>query len=107
MSLFQTKKLVIITEKIIVEPVCELIEACGATGYTLIAAGGKGSRNIRSTDMTHVVDDLSNIKIEVIVSNTRVAERIMEQVVEQYFNNYSGITYLEEVEVLRAQKFNV
>jgi nitrogen regulatory protein PII len=106
MTLHTAEKVVIITEKIISKGVCEIIEACGATGYTIVAAGGKGSRNIRSTsERASVVGDFVNIKIEIIVNNYDMAECIMDQVKEKYFQNYSGITYLEDIKILRPEKF--
>ncbi len=38
----QAKKLVIITEKVLLKDVSKIIEAAGATGYRVMAAGGKG-----------------------------------------------------------------
>lgn len=106
MTLHKAKKVVIITEKLISKGVCDIVEANGATGYTFVAAGGKGSRNVRSTsERASVVDDFANIKIEVIVNDQTVAESIMDQVANKYFQNYSGITYLEEVDILRPGKF--
>lgn len=107
MTLHTTEMVVIITEKIISKGVCNIIEACGATGYTIVAAGGKGSRNKRSTaERASVVDDFSNIKIEAIVDDLSMAEAIMDQVKKTYFQNYSGITYLESVKILRPEKFH-
>jgi nitrogen regulatory protein PII len=108
MTLHRAEKVVIITEKLISNGVCDVIEACGATGYTTVAAAGKGSRNVRSTPgRVQVVDDFANIKIEVIVNDKKMAEKIMDQVAQAYFKNYSGITYLEGVEILRPGKFNL
>ncbi|MDQ0257821.1 nitrogen regulatory protein PII [Evansella vedderi] len=107
MTLHKAEKVVIITEKLILKGVCEIIEACGATGYTIVAAGGKGSRNVRSTsDRALVIEDFANVKIEVIVKYKTMAKNIMEQVAGKYFENYSGITYVEDVEILRPKKFN-
>ena len=106
MTLHHAKKVVIITEKVIAKGVCEILEDSGATGYTIAAAGGKGSRNIRSTsDRASVVEDFANIKIEVIVNDQNTAQVIMDKVAEKFFQNYSGITYIENVEILRPQKF--
>jgi nitrogen regulatory protein PII len=106
MTLHTAEKLVIITEKLICEKICEIITQAGATGYTLTPAGGKGSRNMRSTSTrATIVDDFSNIKIEVIVNNKQMAEEIIEQVASKYFNNYSGIAYVEDVGMLRQSKF--
>ncbi|GAB5380210.1 MAG: hypothetical protein Alis3KO_25190 [Aliiglaciecola sp.] len=106
MTLHVAEKVVIITEKIIAKGVCNIIESCGATGYTLFAAGGKGSRNNRSTaQRSSVVDDFANVQIEIIVNNYSMAEEIMEKVRQTYFKNYSGITYLEDIKILRPEKF--
>lgn len=103
---YHAKKIVIVTEKLILAGVVKIIEQCGARGYTVFAAGGKGSRGVRSTDRPRVVDEFTNVQIEVITSSDEVAEKIAESVAETYFGNYSGITYLEDVEVLRPQRFD-
>lgn len=102
---YTAKKIVIITEKFIVEKVCDLIEKCGATGYTTMSAGGKGSRGKRSEGRGGMNDAYGNVKIEIIVANVDVAHDITNKVAETFFNNYSGITYMEEVEIVRPQKF--
>jgi nitrogen regulatory protein PII len=101
----KAKKVVIIAEKLILERILKIVEAAGATGYTVTAAGGKGSRNVRSEDRPRVVDAFSNVKIEVILGDAPAAERIAEEVANTYFGNYSGITYLQDVEILRPHKF--
>lgn len=106
MTLHPAKKVVIVTEKIISKGVCEIIEKCGGTGYTIVAAAGKGSRNIRSTtDRAVVINDLTNLKVEVLVHDEEIAQNIMESVAKKYFSNYSGITYVENVQILRPEKF--
>ena len=106
MTLHHGEKLVIITEKMISKGVCDLIEKGGATGYTIVAAGGKGSRNIRSTsERASLIEDFTNVKIETIVPDKATAEAIMNDVANTYFENYPGITYIEPVEILRPAKF--
>jgi nitrogen regulatory protein PII len=106
MTLHKAEKVIIITEKLIAKGVCAIIEKCGSTGYTIVAAGGKGSRGIRSTsDTASVIDDFANVKIEVIVNHLQMAEDIMEKVTKKYFDNYSGITYMEYCYILRPKKF--
>lgn len=101
-------KIVIITERTILDAVADLLEAHGATGYTFVAAGGKGSRGKRRIDRApQITGILENVKIEAIVPDHETAERITEAVVEAYFDNYSGITYLEPVEILRPGKFRI
>lgn len=101
----KAKKVVIITEKLILDQVLKLVEDAGATGYTVTSAGGKGSRNVRSEDRTRVVDAFSNVKIETILGDAAAAERIATEVADTYFVNYSGVTYLQDVEILRPHKF--
>lgn len=99
-------KVVIITEKIIFDGVATIIQEMGGTGYTVVAAGGKGSRAVRTATGASVVDAFRNVKIEVIVSDMQMAENIADAVAERFFQDYSGITYLEEVKILRPHKFH-
>lgn len=105
MTHYKATKVVIITEKLILPKVTAVIEAAGARGYTITPTGGKGSRGVRSTSRAAIVDEFSNVKIEVITGNRDTANRIADEVAERFFDNYSGITYLEEVEILRPHKF--
>lgn len=98
-------KVVIITEKYITEKVAKLIEEAGATGYTITSAGGKGSRGKRSEGRGGVSEAYANVKFEIIVADEALANKIANTVAEKYFQNYSGITYLEDVEIIRPQKF--
>lgn len=105
--LYPAKKVVIITEKLISDEVCALIEDAGAAGYTVSLAGGKGSRDMRSTpDRATVVQDFANVKFEVIVDGEALAATIVEDVVNRYLKSYSGIAFIENVEVVRPEKFH-
>ena len=99
------KKLVIVTEKVLLKKIAKIIDQAGATGYTVIDAGGKGSRNIRSSGRPTVSDTQSNIKFEVLTRNRDTALRISDEVAAQFFDDYSGIAYLCDAEVLHAHKF--
>ncbi len=101
----QASKLVIVTEKLLLNKIVKIIDEAGATGYTVIAAGGKGSRNVRSSGQPTVGDTYSNIKIEVLTANRDLALKISDEVATKFFDDYSGITYLCDAEVLRAHKF--
>ena len=106
--MYAATKVVIITERSILDGVAELLEAHGATGYTYTSAGGKGSRGKRRIDRApQIAGILENVKIEVIVPDHTIAERITDAVLETYFDNYSGITYVEPVEILRPGKFKI
>jgi nitrogen regulatory protein PII len=101
-------KVVIITERAILDRVTKIIEKHGATGYTYTSAGGKGSRGMRRMGGGSQVSGLlENVKIEVILPDHDVAERLTEEVAATYFDNYAGITYVVPVEILRPGKFKV
>ena len=107
MTFHKAKKVVIIAEKMLTEKILNIIEASGARGYTVVPAGGKGAHHRHFTsERASVVDDFATVRIEVVVRDKSVAETIGNDVVEKCFGNYSGIVYLEDVEILRPAKFN-
>ena len=101
----QANKLVIVTEKVLLKKIAKIIDRCGATGYTIVDAGGKGSRNVRSSGQPSVSDTYSNIKIEILTRNRDIALKISDEVAAQFFDDYSGIAYICDAEVLHAHKF--
>ena len=98
-------KLVIVTEKLLLKKIANIIDAAGATGYTVVEAGGKGSRNVRSSGQPSVSDITSNVKIEVLNEDREMAMKISDEVAAKFFDDYSGIAYICEAEVLSAHKF--
>lgn len=98
-------KLVIVTEKLLLKKIADIIDAAGATGYTVVDAGGKGSRNVRSSGQPSVSDNFSNIKIEVLTDSRDMAEKISNEVAMEFFEDYSGIAYICNAEVLSAHQF--
>ena len=101
----KASKLVIVTEKLLLKKIAKIINKAGATGYTVVDAGGKGSRNVRSSGQPTVSDTYSNIKFEVLTRNRDMALKISDEVAVQFFDDYSGIAYLCEAEVLHAHTF--
>lgn len=99
------KKLVIVTEKILLKKVAKIIYESGATGYTVLETGGKGSRNVRSSGQPSVSDTQSNIKFEILTETREMAETIADQVGINFFNDYAGIIYICDAEVLYAHSF--
>jgi len=99
------KKLVIVTEKILLKKIASIIEESGATGFTVLETGGKGSRNVRSSGQPNVSDTTANIKFEVLTPNRDMAENIADQVAMKFFTDYAGIAYICDAEVLYAHTF--
>ena len=98
-------KLVIVTENLLLKKIVKIIDAAGATGYTVLPAGGKGSRNLRSSGQPSVGDNYSNIKIEVLTPNRDMAVKISDEIAVKFFDDYSGIAYISDVEILHAHMF--
>ena len=99
-------KLVIVTEKLLLKKIGKIIDEAGATGYTVVAAGGKGSRGVRSSGQPIVGDTFSNVKFEVLTPSRDMAVKISDDVATKFFADYSGIAYICDVmEVLHAHRF--
>jgi hypothetical protein len=98
-------KLAIVAEEILSKKLIKLITVAGATGYTVNAAGGEGSRNVRSTGEPSVSHTLANVKIEVLTGIRELAERITGEIAAKYYADYSIITYIYPVEARRDHKF--
>lgn len=101
----QASKLVIITEKLLLKKITKIINEAGAPGYTVMAASGQGSRNVRSSGQPTVSDIDSNIKFEVLTPNRDMALKISDEVATQFFEDYSGIAYITDAEILHAHNF--
>jgi hypothetical protein len=101
----QVWKLVIVAEEILSKKLIKIIKESGATGYTVNAAGGEGSRNVRSTGDPSVSHTLANVKIEVLTGTRELADRITGEIENKYYADYSIITYIYQVEALREHKF--
>ncbi len=101
----QANKLVIVTEKLLLNKIAKIISEAGATGYTVVAAGGQGSRNVRSSGQPTVGDVYANIKIEVLTPDRDMAVKISDEVAMKFFDDYSGIAYICDAEVLHAHMF--
>jgi len=99
-------KLVIISEHFVIDDVCQIIEACGAKGYTMVPAGGKGAHHLHPTiERATVIEGFDNLKVEVILNERAKAEAIAKRVLEECFKDYPGVMYLEPVEICRPERF--
>lgn len=105
MELETLKRVVIITEASIKDDIIEHISLQGARGYTIDTVCGRGERGLRN-DETLLGEYLRNIKVEVITTKD-IAEKILSSIVERFFNNYAGIAYIHDVQVVRAEKFKI
>ena len=100
MDLTARKLLTIVTEAALEETLVRDIEILGARGYTITDARGKGGRGLRdATWAPH-----ANIRLEVLC-DADTARAICSALRERYYDNYSMVMYVGDVDVLRPQKF--
>ena len=102
----QVTKLTIITEKLLLKKIAKIINKLGASGYTVVETGGQGSRNVRSSGQPSLSDNYSNIKFEVLTLDRDMAIKIADEVASEFFEDYSGITYICDAEVLHAHNLS-
>jgi len=95
----QLKKMTIVAERVLRDRILDLIREEGATGYTLIAVEGEGSRGVRASDF-----EGRNVQIDTIVS-PESCQRIFERLADRYLEAYAVIAYATDAEVLRGEKF--
>jgi nitrogen regulatory protein PII len=96
-----TRRMVtIVTEAALERMLLAELDALGARGYTVTDARGKGGRGMRQSDWTQE----GNIRVEVICE-AALAERIATRVREKFYDHYAMILFMQDVQVLRADKF--
>jgi nitrogen regulatory protein PII len=93
------RKVTIVAEALLEDRIVRELRGLGARGFTIADVRGQGSRGVRAGDW-----EGRNVRIETIVSD-EVAERVLEHVATQYFANYAVIAWVDEVEVVRGDKY--
>lgn len=99
MKTVRLKRITIIGDENVRYRIVKEINEMGATGYTEFLVHGQGARGIRPRHA-----EPANAKIEVIAT-PELAERIFQHIADNYFENYAMIAFLDDVEVLRGEKF--
>lgn len=105
METHKAARVSITVEKLIQDKVTAIIEEEGAAGYSIFEGGGKGQHDLHISHGSNIVGEFSIVKIEVVVNDHAVANRIAERVATQFLGEQSGIVYVDNVWVLRPQKF--
>jgi nitrogen regulatory protein PII len=90
----------IVTEATLERALIDELERLGARGFTITDARGKGSRGMRQSDWAQE----GNIRIEVIC-DPALAETIAEHVQARFYEHYAMILFMQDVSVLRPEKF--
>lgn len=100
MEQFPRRLLTVITEAVLERELVAELDALGVRGYTITDARGKGSRGRRQSDWSQE----GNIRVE-IVCEPALAVRVAARLRERYYDHYAMILFLQDVSVLRPDKF--
>jgi hypothetical protein len=98
-------KVSIVAEKVLERNIYRILEQQEATGYSIYEGGGNGAFHAHPSAHPPLSDGFKIIKIEAILQSREKAEKIAQSIMEKYLSEQPGIVYLEEVEVVRPQKF--
>jgi nitrogen regulatory protein PII len=93
------KLVTVITERLLRDRIVDELRKCGAKGFTVSDVSGEGSRGVRASEW-----EGQNLRIESVVS-PEVADRVVERIADDFFENYAVIVYLQDVEVVRGDKY--
>ena len=97
----ETRTLItVITEATIEDTLLRDLDKLGVRGYTVSDARGRGSRGVRDAAWK----EAANIRIEVICLRA-LAETALTHIKTHYYANYAMVAYLQDVEILRPDKF--
>jgi nitrogen regulatory protein P-II 2 len=98
-DLVRLKLVTIVTERVLRKRLLDEIRDLGARGFTTSEVSGEGSRGVRASEW-----EGSNIRIETIVAHD-VAERIVDHVSRLYFDYHAVIVFVQDVDVVRGDKY--
>ncbi|PYE54842.1 P-II family nitrogen regulator [Deinococcus yavapaiensis] len=93
------KRVTIIAEALLEERLVRDVKRLGARGHTVTEVRGEGSRGVRASEW-----EGHNVKLESIVSPD-VADRVLEHLAATYFPHFAVIAYVEDVSVVRGEKY--
>ena len=93
------KLVTVITERLLRDRIVDELRKCGAKGFTVSDVSGEGSRGVRASEW-----EGQNLRIESVVSPD-VADHVVERIADDFFENYAVIVYLQDVEVVRGDKY--
>jgi len=95
------KLMTIICESVVEAELTDAVSKLGATGYTVTDARGRGTHGVRDGSWP----ENANIRIEVLCDED-TASRILDLLVEIYYTNYTLVTFVSDVGVVRPNKFS-
>jgi nitrogen regulatory protein PII len=100
MEQFNRRLLTIVTEAVLERELLAEFDALGVRGYTITDVRGRGGRGTRKSDWSQD----GNIRVE-IVCEPALAERVAALLRERFYDHYAMILFMQDVGVLRPDKF--
>ena len=100
MEQFNRTQLTIVTEAVLERELLAEFDALGVRGYTITDARGRGSRGTRKSSWAQE----GNIRVEVVCEPS-LADRVAGRLRERYYDHYAMILFMQDVSVLRPDKF--
>ncbi|RBP51657.1 P-II family nitrogen regulator [Arenicella xantha] len=95
------KLVTVFTEAAIESSLVHELDGIGVPGYTITNARGKGSGGVRSGAW----EANANIRVEILCAEA-LAELLISRLQERYYEHYSMVMYMSDVDVLRPEKFS-
>jgi nitrogen regulatory protein P-II 2 len=93
------KKITIVAERVLHEQIVDLLKRHKVSGWTVQNVTGEGSRGLRASEW-----EGSNVQVYTLVPQA-VADAIMEEIAQHFFEHWSVVVYSQDVEVLRPGKY--
>jgi nitrogen regulatory protein P-II 2 len=98
-ELLPLKLVTVVAERVLRSRLIDEVHALGARGFTLTEVTGEGSRGVRASEW-----EGANVKLETIVP-ADVADRIVDHISATYFAWHAVIVYVQDVDVVRGDKY--
>lgn len=95
----KVKLLTVIAEAVLRDRLVEELKAVGATGYTVAEVHGSGFGTVRASEWSG-----PSVQLETVVPQ-EVAEALLEVLARRYFPSWSVVAYLQDVEVVRPERY--
>jgi hypothetical protein len=99
MALIERQIVTIIAESLVEQKLIDDIKKVGAKGYSVGHVKGAGATGNQSLELTG-----QSVRLETVVT-TSVAERIMEMLARDYFENFAVVAWVSPAQVMRPDHF--
>jgi len=99
MELKPFKLVTIFSDDALQDEIITELKKCGVKGYTIEDAKGEGLHRARLSELEGTI-----IRIETVCNNAKCDE-VMKMLSEKFFNEFSVIAYVSDVQVLRNERF--